>query len=214
MVTGEQYTDAELIQSILQGETGLFEILARRNNPFLYKTGRSYHYTHEDTLDLMQETFIDAYKSLSLFENRSSFKTWIIKIMLNRCFRKKQTAGFIRETGLEINDYSKPMFSTHTDSQQTVSNRELGHIIEQALHSIPHAYRMVFTLREMNGLSVIETAEALDISEPNVKIRLNRAKTMLRKEIEKSYTSAEVYEFNLIYCDAIVERVMHQIHSL
>ena len=51
---------------------------------------KSYNYNHEDTQDLMQETFIDAYKSLSRFENRSSFKTWIIKIMLNHCYRKKQ----------------------------------------------------------------------------------------------------------------------------
>lgn len=70
---------------------------------------------------------------------------------------------------------------------------------------------MVFSLREINGLNVSETADALNISESNVKVRLNRAKTMLRKEIEKSYSPNDIFEFNLIYCDAIVNRVMNDI---
>lgn len=90
MTSFTQYTDAKIIENILSGEIAQYEIFIRRNNPFLYKVGRSYNYNHEDTQDLMQESFIDAYKNLSKFENRSSFKSWIIKIMLNHCFRKKQ----------------------------------------------------------------------------------------------------------------------------
>ena len=90
MGTPDQYPDTEIIQKTLQGEIALFEILIRRYNPFLYKTGRSYNYNHEDTQDLMQDTFINAYVNLSKFENRSSFKTWIIKIMLHNCFQKQQ----------------------------------------------------------------------------------------------------------------------------
>ena len=86
----EQYTDLEVVQKIVAGEVELFEIIIRRNNSFLYKTGRAYNYNHEDTQDLMQDTYIDAFTNLSKFENRSSFKTWIIKIMLNNCFKKQQ----------------------------------------------------------------------------------------------------------------------------
>ena len=95
-----------------------------------------------------------------------------------------------------------------------VVNRELSSIIENALREVPADYRMVFSLREISGLNVAETADVLQISETNVKVRLNRAKTMLRKEIEKSYTAAEVFDFNLIYCDAITERIMNKINSL
>ena len=80
----EQYTDLEIVQKIVAGEAELFEIILRRNNPSLYKVGRSYNYNHEDTQDLMQDTYIDAFTSLSKFENRSTFKTWIIKIMLKK----------------------------------------------------------------------------------------------------------------------------------
>jgi len=214
--TFEQYHDAEIIQKIIGGEVALFEILIRRNNPVLYKVGRSYNYDHEDTQDLMQDTFMDAYTNLAKFENRASFKTWIIKIMLNNCFRKQQKFNFKNEVVTKINDKSIPMFSSprQTDTNKTIINRELSFIIENALQKVPVDYRMVFSLREINGLNVLETAEALSISEANVKVRLNRAKTMLRKEIEKSYTAEDIYEFNLVYCDAIVNNVMTKIKNL
>jgi len=209
----EQYSDADIITKIINGEFGLFEILIRRYNPYLYKIGRSYNYNHEDTQDLMQETFIAVYFNLQKFENRALFKTWIIKIMLNSCYKKKQKFGFKNEVSKDINNNDVPMFSDHqhTDTNKIVMNRELGNIIESSLNQIPIEYRMVFSLREINGLNVSETADALNISESNVKVRLNRAKTMLRKEIEKSYSPNDIFEFNLIYCDAIVNRVMNNI---
>ena len=205
----EQYSDIEVIQRIREGQLPLFEILIRRNNSFLYKTGRSYNYNHEDTQDLMQDTFVEAFVNLAKFENRSSFKTWIIRIMLNKCFKKQQKFSFKNETVREINERSVPMFENqNTDLGKTITNRELGFVIEDALKQIPEDYRMVFSFREINGLNVSETAEVLSISESNVKVRLNRAKAMLRKEIEKSYCPEDIFEFNLKYCDIMVERVM------
>ena len=203
----EQYSDIEIIKRILNGEMALFEILIRRNNAVLYKTGRSYNYSHEDT----QDTFIDAYRNLPKFENRSTFKTWITKIMLNNCFRKKQKFSFRNETPVEISDNSTPMYAGSNDTSKTVINRELGIIVENALQQLTFDYRMVFSLREMNGFSVEETAGILNISEANVKTRLNRAKAMLRQEIERSYRAEDIFEFNLIYCDAMVNNVMNKL---
>jgi len=72
----------------------------------------------------------------------------------------------------------------------------------------------VFSLREINGLNVSETANLLNISESNVKVRLNRSRAMLRREIEKKYVVKELFSFNLIYCDTVVENVMRRIQSL
>ena len=91
-------------------------------------------------------------------------------------------------------------------------NKELKHVIENALQNIPPNYRIVFTLRELGGFSVSETAAVLDIRESNVKVRLNRAKAMLRKEVEKVYSTEDVFQFNLIYCDKIVDGVMKKIN--
>lgn len=215
MVQFEKFTESEIIQRIAGGEKSLYEIIVRRFNAYLYKVGRSYNYSHEDTQDLMQETFIDAYKNLSSFEGRSGFGTWIIRIMLNNCYRKKEKAGFKNEIMQDVTENSKPMFTrSDNDTDKMVQSRELGHIIENTLARIPFDYRMAFSLREINGLSVSETASLLHISEGNVKVRVNRAKTMLRTEIEKTYSPGELFEFNLIYCDAMVQNVMKKINEL
>src|SRR5690554_2486013 len=109
MVQLEKFTESEIIERILEGEGSLYEIIVRRFNSTLYKVGRSYNYNHEDTQDLMQETFIDAYKSLSVFEGRSGFKTWIIRIMLNNCYRKNKKFGYKNEI---MQDADDPCFKT------------------------------------------------------------------------------------------------------
>jgi RNA polymerase sigma factor (sigma-70 family) len=206
--------DSAVIEKILNGETELFEILIRRYNSFLYKVGRSYNFNHDDTQDLMQDTFVQAYRNLSQFAGRSTFKTWIIRIMINTCNKRKEKFSYKYESAGEINERSAPMFSNQSDAHKTILNRELNSVIENALRQIPEDYRIVFTLREISGLSVKETAESLALSESNVKVRLNRAKGMLRKEVEKSYTAEEIFEFNLVYCDAMVERVMGIIRTV
>ncbi|MGV8946951.1 MAG: sigma-70 family RNA polymerase sigma factor [Lutibacter sp.] len=211
-----QYSDTDIIQKIAEGQTKLYELLIRRYNPYMYKIGRLQHYSHEDTQDLMQDTYVDAFMNISKFEGRSSFKTWLIKIMLNNCFRKRQKWSYKNMVNAEINERSTTVLfnDQQLDTNKTVMNRELNSVIENALLQIPIDYRMVFTLREVNGLNVKETADALDISETNVKVRLNRAKAALRKNVEKSYSPEDIFDFNLIYCDAIVERVMKIIKNL
>lgn len=210
MKTQTQYSDQALIQKILNKETALFELIIRRNNPFLYRIGKMYHFSHEDTQDLMQDSYIQAYTHLDQFENRSSLKTWLCKIMVNQCYKKTQKWASKNIESLENN---LPIFTQAggTETINKVMNTELSSVIEKALLRIPENYRTVFILREVNGLNVSETSEVLEISEANVKVRLNRAKAYLRTEIEKSYNKEEILEFNLIYCDAMVNRVMKEI---
>ncbi len=212
----DQLSEEEIINRILKGEKLLFEIIVRRYNPYLYKIGRSYDYSHDDTQDLMQETYIDVFKHLSKFEQRSNFRTWIIRIMLNNCYRKKQKLSFKNEYSEEnINEKATPMFTdSSNDAHKHLHNRELGHIIETYLTELPEDYRMVFSLREINELSTAETASVLNISESNVKVRLNRAKAMLRSKMEKSYTASELFDFNLSLCNPFTERIMKIINEL
>jgi RNA polymerase sigma factor (sigma-70 family) len=212
----EQYSDLEIIQKINEGDVKLFEILIRRYNPFLYKIGRTYRYNHQDTEDLMQDAYINAFSNLKKFENRSSFKTWFTRIMLNLCYQKKHKLSFINEiAGDHIqNEKSNVMFQHSQNNEKITLNKELARVLENAIQEIPEDYRIVFSFRELNGLSVAETAGALDITESNVKVRLNRAKSMLQREIKKMYSREEIFEFNLIYCDGMVDRVMAKINEL
>jgi RNA polymerase sigma factor (sigma-70 family) len=209
----EQYSDTEIVSRILSGEIALYEILIRRYNPYLFKTGRSYGFNHADTEDLMQEAYLSAYTQLHTFEQRSSFKTWLVRIMLNRCYQEKRKFRVQMETtDVPLHENAMPMFThSHTDTGRVTTNKELGRVLEHALQQIPEPLRMVFSLRELSGMSTAEVSEALAISAANVKVRLNRARGMLRSEIEKMYSAEDIYEFNLVYCDRIVERVMNRI---
>lgn len=208
--------EEEIIQKILDGEIALFEVLIRRHNPILYKIARSYDFNHDEAQDLLQETHIAAYQNLKKFESRSTYKTWIAKIMVNKCLYKLSYGSSKYEVSHSIVDEnSQPMFSSKKQATEAdVLNRELSNILEKSLEKIPVHYRTVFILREVEGLSVAETAEMLHLTPVNVKVRLNRAKTLLQKELEKYYSKAQLYDFNLIYCDGVVKNVFEAISKL
>ena len=201
--------ESELIHRICEGDINLFEVLVRKYNPLLYKIGRSYGFNHQDVEDLMQDAFVAAYRGLNGFENRASFKTWLARIMLNECYRKANKISNKKMISME----NPAIYGDQADREDAVLNRELNRMVASALLEIPVQMRMVFSLREMSGLSTSETAAVMGITESNVKVRLNRTKQMLREKIEKLYTPAEIFDFNLKYCDGMVNRVMEQIRK-
>jgi RNA polymerase sigma-70 factor (ECF subfamily) len=209
-------SEEEIIRKILDGEMALFEILIRRYNSILYKIARSYDFNHEEAQDLLQETHISAYQNLKKFQSRSSYKTWIAKIMVNKCLYKLSYGSSKYEVSHQVSDENlQPMFSSKKqNTEHEVLNKELSHILEKSLEIIPVHYRTVFILREVEGLSVAETAEMLSVTPVNVKVRLNRAKNLLQKELERYYSKTQLYDFNLVYCDSVVKNVFDAISKL
>ena len=208
-----QMDDIEIVQKILNGEKQFYELIVRRFNPVLYRIWRAYNLCHEDTQDVMQESFVDAYRGLGGFRNESSFKTWISRIMINRCFHHFQKNRVTDGLMISINDNNEVMRKdSENEADKGVMQRELANMLEDSMSRIPLEYRMVFILREVNGMNTDETAELLDITPGNVKVRLNRSKALLRKEIEKSFDEQALFEFHLRYCDEIVNNVMRLIN--
>lgn len=208
-------SDGDIIRGILDGNTALFEILIRRFNPVLYKIARSYGFNHQDSEDLMQDTHVTAFQQLGQFEHRAAYKTWLSKIMVNKCLYKLKYGYFRHESpqSEKIDNEVAPAITQQSErtTEKAVMNKELSKALEASLQQIPLPYRSVFVLREVEGFSVAETAEMLEISPVNVKVRLNRAKALLQKQLEQLYSSKDLYEFNLVYCDAIVKRVIERI---
>jgi len=197
--------DAELISRILKGEKSLFEILIRKYNQRLYRVGMSILSDDMETEDAMQTAYIKAYEHLKDFEQRSSFITWLTRIMLNQCYEQK------RKAELNKNGVRELFNEMHMKTPANIlANKELGAALEHAITLLPEKYRIVFVLREIENMSVRETSEALHIEEPNVKVRLNRAKTMLRDNLQ-DYMKDSVYSFHLVKCDRIVNYVMSRI---
>ena len=204
--------DGEVLARVLAGETALYEIIIRRYNPLLYKIGRSYSLTHEDVQDAMQETFIAGYENLSRFRKEALLSTWLTRIMINKCFykMKKATRSIPLSNSAEQAELA--------DMSQAKSDRfplqaELKKILEVCLEKLPEHYRLVFLLRETENFSVAQTAETLNITPLNVKVRLSRAKAMMRDYLEQWYSKTDIYDFHLQYCSQVVDNVLARILS-
>ena len=208
--------EEELIKKIVDGDKTSFEVLIRRYNSVLYKLARCYGFNHQDAEDIMQETHVSAYTNLKNFQHKASYKTWVSKILIHKCVYKLSYGYFKNEhPGTnEMNDQAKPVFNqSRMGTEKIILNKELSKVLEKSLEEIPLTYRTVFILREVEGFSTNETAELMNSTPVNVKVRLNRAKTLLQKKLEGFYSSTDIYEFNAIFCDALVKRVINQIEK-
>ncbi|MBS1778758.1 MAG: RNA polymerase sigma factor [Bacteroidetes bacterium] len=200
-----QIPDEEIIREIQNGATRPFEIIIRRYNQKLYRVGMSILNNDTEAEDAMQSAYIHAYEHLHQFEKRAAFGTWLTRIMINECYaiRRKQQA---EKEKLQLSNNDTSM---NTPANALV-NKELKAILENAIARLPEKYRMVFVLREIEHLSVKETSDILSLEQSNIKVRLNRAKTMLKENLS-GYMKDHVYDFHLSRCDSMVDRVMSQL---
>jgi RNA polymerase sigma-70 factor (ECF subfamily) len=209
-------SDLEVIAKVMAGDTALFELLVRRYNSLLYRIARTYGLNHEDAQDLMQETHCQAFCQLKNFRADASYKTWLVKIALHQCYHKLHY-GYLKyeQPDSELITRQDTVMDTGSGRRAdgALINKELAKVLEACLQALPLIYRNVFLLREMEDFNVAETAELLGITNVNVKVRLHRAKLLLRKQLEGYYSSADIYEFNLKYCDKIVEGVFRRIEQ-
>jgi RNA polymerase sigma-70 factor (ECF subfamily) len=208
--------EKEIIRKVLEGETTIFEILVRRTNSVLYKIGRTYGFNHQDAEDLVQETHITAFNELDSFQGLSSYKTWVSRIMIHKCLYKLNHGYSKNEVSAKgFSDSDEDLHHTsRQDPHSKIQNHELSRILEASIQALPLPYKTVFVLRQVEGFSVSETADLLNITPVNVKVRLNRAKVMLRKLLEQYYTSTDLFELTLPYCDEIVDNVFGGIKEL
>ena len=119
-----------------------------------------------------------------------------------------------RGSGNEENTEPMLMQSENNYTEAQVISREFSRVLEHSLEQMPLIYRTVFILREIEGFNVAETADILNITPINVKVRLNRARAILQKKMEQFYSAADIYEFNLVYCDVVVQHVFKKIDLL
>ncbi len=195
-------SESELIEDILAGEHSLYEFFIRKYNQRLFRTGMSILNNDMEVEDAMQTAYIKAYEHLGTFKNHSSFGTWITRILINECLLQKKN-----KQRLQIVQGNQPEKISHMDTPaHRLMNKELATALEDAIAGLPEKYRLVFVLREVENLSVKETAEVLVLEESNIKVRLNRAKTMLRENLS-GYMKESVYAFHLTRCDRIVGHV-------
>ena len=212
VVTGN-ISDNEIISRVLKGEKNLYANIVRKYNQRLYRVGMSIINDDTEVEDVMQVAYIRAYENLGKFAFKSAFSTWITRILINESLLRLKK----RKQSLNMNDdvMNNDIYHHYLVDSQTplmnVVNSELKVILEKAIRQLPEKYRTVFIMREIESMNVAETRECLDLSEVNVKVRLNRAKAMLKNSLAEYYRKEDILNFHLSRCDRIVENVMRQV---
>ncbi|MDH3650921.1 MAG: sigma-70 family RNA polymerase sigma factor [Saprospiraceae bacterium] len=203
-------SDDTVIDTVLSGNTDQFEELLKRYNNVLFRIGISYLKDPTDTEDAMQSTYLKAYLHLASFNKSSSFKTWIIRIMINECkmmLRSKRSAWNLLQVFRRNPNRPNLMHSV----EHTVIAGEIKQVFESAILQLPKKYRVVYMMREINGLSVSESASVLGLSPENVKVRLHRAKELIKKRIMELNQNEQLFDYHLDRCTLFRNRVMAEI---
>jgi len=208
----EEWTDEDVVRRVLDGEIALFELLMRRHNQRIYRAIRSILREDSECEDVMQETYVRAYQHLSQFEGRARFSTWITRIAVNEAIGRsvyQRRFNPLEFEDAEREDNAMPGQHPSPTPEANASRREMGSMLEKAILALPDGYRVVVVLRDIEEMSTAETAEALSLSEANVKVRLHRAHDLLRNELLSMArsTGAEAFGFHASRCDRVVANV-------
>src|SRR5690242_12676979 len=201
--------DEEVVRRVLAGEKELYETIIRRHNQRLFAIARTYVADPDEAEDIVQQAYISAYEHLPGFEGRSMFSTWLTRILINEAMRRSKRRS--RSVPLEQETMPHRMPAARENPAEEAMNEELRQLLERTIDELPLKYRTVFVMREIDGMSVAEASESLGISAGNVKVRLTRAKEMLRDRIGSEYHQAGVYHFDLVRCDRIVANVLARV---
>ncbi len=185
--------DSELVSKALAGDYEAFEALVEKHQGPLYRHLRKMVKDYSLAEDLLQETFLNAYKGLARFGGNSSFATWIFRIAHNAAlmfFRKHRPETLEYDDELSCHGNSQPAAASpefvNTPLERLLSEEGLQKI-EEAIDALPIMYRTVLMLRDVEGFSIEEVSEITDSSVPAVKSRLHRARNFVREALNSYY---------------------------
>ena len=184
--------DFDLIQSINSGRVDKFHDLVKRYDQKLYNFSLRMCRDHRDAEDMVQETFLNVFRYLKGFRHETKFKNWLYKVAASTCIKKRRKSKFAPEKELSLDEFRPSEEAAPPDSVpewaliplDKLLNEELAGAINQGILAIPKKYRMVIVLRDTEGFSTAETAQILNISATNVKVRLHRARLYLREQLK------------------------------
>jgi RNA polymerase sigma-70 factor (ECF subfamily) len=196
------------------GDDAAFAALMRRHNQRLFRLARAVVRDDREAEDVVQEAYVRAFTHLDQFEGRARFATWLSRIALHealaRVRRGRRFAALPEEETL-----SDLPVTARSGPEDRAANRELAVALAAAVDALPESHRAVFVLREVEGLSTAETAEVLGLSQPNVKVRLHRARAALRADLERRLGGEvpRLWAFDGERCDRVVAEVVERLRG-
>src|ERR1043166_5292009 len=185
--------ELKLVRAAKDGDVSAFEQLVKRYDRNVFRIANHITHSREDAEDVVQEAFLKAYSNLSKFQEQSKFYTWLVRIAVNEALMKlrkrrpERTVSLDEDIKTEDDSLPREVADWTPNPEQQYSQAELREILSKTIQGLPSGFRTVFVLRDVEGLSTEETAEALDLSVPAVKSRLLRARLQLRERLNKYF---------------------------
>lgn len=209
----ESWSDEELVRRILSGEIVLYELIMRRYNQRLYRVTRAILRDDAEAEDTVEDCYVRAYEHLSQFSGRSAFSTWLTRIAIYEAYARKKKSSRIESFGDLEGGRVMEVPARGPTPEDEAANAELGGLLERAILALPERYRIVVMLRDIEQMSTAETAETLDLTEENVKVRLHRGRGMVRKHLYDfaGAQGAHVFAIMGARCDHIVQHVFERL---
>jgi RNA polymerase sigma factor (sigma-70 family) len=211
----QKLDDNVVVRRVLAGEKALFELLMRRYNQKLYRVMRSYLREAEDIEDAMQDAYLKAFHKLDQFRGDSTFSTWLIRIGINEALQRikknkvkslhNSSADLMSEQAIQIPD------PREINPERIIISKEMQNLIERAIDELPEKYRVIYILKEIEGMETEELCNCLHINESNVKVRIHRAKNLMKETLLRLSSDSKLFEFGSKRCDDLVNKVMQKI---
>ncbi|MGO4557383.1 MULTISPECIES: RNA polymerase sigma factor [Phyllobacteriaceae] len=212
-------SDIDLVRGALAREAAAFRAIMTRYNQRLYRLARSILRNDAEAEDAVQEAYLRAFANLAGFRGDSSLATWLSRIVINEALGRLRKTRRAETVSLPVEDAGAariipfPLNAGLGDPERNMAQREILRFVEQATDSLPETFRMVFVARVIEGLSVEETAELLDIRPQTVKTRLHRARKLLRERLDAQIGPVllEAFPFAGTRCERMTEAVMKRL---
>jgi RNA polymerase sigma-70 factor (ECF subfamily) len=210
---GEVWSDEHLVSLILAGQKPLYEVLMRRHNQRLFRITRAILRNDSEAEDVVQDAYVRAYEKLASFEGRARFSTWLTRIAVHEALaRASRQDRFLPLDDHETRaiDRANPLIFAKPDPEHECASHQLTDILQQEILSLPENYRLVFVLRDVEEICTAEAAECLNLSERNIRVRLHRARALLRRRLrDRAIASlSQSFPFLGARCDRIVASVL------
>lgn len=189
----EPHPDVALVERVRGGDDSAYDTLVRKYERQVFRIAQHITQNREDAEDVMQDAFLKAYEKLEQFQGNSKFYTWLVRIAVNESLmrlRKRRTGKMVsidEDIATEEGSVPRDLADWAPDPEQNYGQAELAEILRKTIQGLPQGFRIVFVLRDVEGLSTEETAETLGLSIPAVKSRLLRARLQLRERLSRYF---------------------------
>ena len=205
--SSEADPDATFVEAFRRGEVAAFEHLVRRHEQRVFRVARRITRNHEDAEEVAQDTLLQAFKHVASFRGDSRFSTWLTRIAVNMALmkvRRQKIHAMSLDNGAETDNgrITREIQDKKPTLEQQCLRQELQFILVEMIGRLGPRYRAVVHLRDLEDLSIAETAAALGLSRSAVKSRLLRARSQLRQSLNRRFRRRPSRQFPLVKREA------------